>query len=400
MVPLLLAEPVNPPAAGRLDGAAAVLRTALRYGPVARGEIGRRTGLSPAAVSRHGADLLALGLVREPRQPAAAPRPGRPRIPLEVDTGHHLAAGVHLAVSRLTFALVDLRGRVVAREELARRPGAAVAEDLGRLRDHLPGFLRRHAAGRSVLGLGAVTGGWVDPDRGRVVANSALGWRDVPLRAEIEQATRLPVHLDNHARALAGAELLFGPGPGGDLVHLFVGNAVDAAIVTGGHVLRGRHNGAGGIAHLPVPGATPRCPCGAAGCLQATVADRAVADRAVAAGLLPRPDLGLLLAAARAGEPRAVELCRSRLRLLARPIGLLLDMLNPHALVLTEGVALFLPELLPVLHEALAEQAGRRVEQVVRAGAFGSDTLAVAAAAPVLAAVYQDPLALRTGRTR
>ncbi|MFD4154984.1 ROK family transcriptional regulator [Streptomyces hydrogenans] len=388
MRPALIATPGGRPAADQPD-AAAVLRAILRQGPLARTAIIRETGLSAAVVSRHAAELLAMGLVWEPPEPHRPPRPGRPRIPLDIETAHHVAAGVHIAVPRLTFSLTDLRGTVIAYEHVPRqRQHGAVLQDVAA---RLPGFLRRHLGGRSVLGLGVATGGWVDPDAGVLVENSALGWRDIPLRRSLQRAVGLPVHVEGHARALARAELLFGANRGGDLVHLFVGNAVDAAIATGGVLLQGRRYGAGGIAHLPVPGSAEPCPCGRTGCLQATVSDRAVARRAVAEGVIPHPDLRLLVRAARAGDVRALDLCRARLRLIAHAVRPLLDLIRPDDLVLTEFATLRLPRLLDELTRELTSGGDQ-----VRTGSFGVDTLAVAATAPVLAAVYQDPLGLRT----
>ncbi|MFD0140928.1 MULTISPECIES: ROK family transcriptional regulator [unclassified Streptomyces] len=389
MRPALIATPGGRPAADQPDGATAVLRAVLQGGPLARTAIIRETGLSAAAVSRHAAELLAMGLVWEPPEPSRRPRPGRPRIPLDIQTSHHVAVGVHIAVPRLTFSLTDLRGGVIAHERVPRQPqhGAVLRDVAARL----PGFLRRHAGGRSVLGLGVVTGGWVDPEAGVLVENSALGWRDIPLRRTLQRTLGLPVHVEGHARALARAELLFGTVRGGDLVHLFVGNAVDAAIATGGILLQGRQYGAGGIAHLPVPGSTEPCPCGRTGCLQATVSDRAVAQRAVAAGIIPHPDLQLLVRAARAGDARAMDLCRARLRLIAHAVQPLLDLISPDALVLTESATIHLPQLLDELIHELESDGDQ-----VRTGSFGTDTLAVAATAPVLAAVYRDPLGLRT----
>ncbi|MFG2819251.1 ROK family protein [Kitasatospora sp. NPDC048365] len=389
MLPALVARPGPQPVADRPDHAAAVLRAVLDRGPVARTALVGETGLSAAAVSRHTADLLSMGLVWQPPESAQPPRPGRPRIPLDIDTSHHVAAGVHVAVPRLTFSLTDLRGRVVASEHLPRadRPG----EVLGEVAARLPGFLRRNAFGRSVLGLGVVTGGWVDPEAGVVVENAALGWRDVPVRETLRRAVRLPVHVEGHARALAHAEMLFGRVGGGVLVHLFVGNAVDAAIATGGVLLRGRRHGAGGIAHLPVPGSKHPCPCGRTGCLQVTVGDRGLAEAAAREGIVPRADVHLLVRAASEGDERAVELCRSRLRLVARAVRPMLDVISPDAVVLTEAATLQLPQLLPELSRELGGADG-----LVRAGSFGADTLAVAAAVPVLAAVYQDPLGLHT----
>ncbi len=390
--------PEPAPIAG--GGAGAVLRAVLAGGPMARSAVGRATGLSPAAVSRHTSDLIGIGLLRELPPVAGPPRAGRPQLPLDIDTSRHLALGVHIGVPWLTFALMDLRGRVVAHERLPRTGDASTV--LATVRAHLPGFTARRAAGRSLLGLGVVTGGWVDSERGSVVENAALGWRDVPLREPLAGALgpsrgRLPVHVDSHARALAQAELLFGAAAGAtELVQLFVGNVVDAAIATGGTVLRGRRSRAGEIAHLPVRGSTEACPCGRTGCLQATVSERTVARRAHQQGLIARPDIELLSALAAAGHPGAVRLFEERLRLVAPAAALLLDMLNPEVLAVNELGLL----LVPGLAEYFAHQVGVRPEpsQLVTASAFGREVLAVAACAGVLDAAYRRPMELRTVR--
>ncbi|WP_406194453.1 ROK family protein [Kitasatospora sp. NBC_01560] len=391
---------VAPPAFGRAappaEGGAAglVLRAVLAGGPLTRTAVGRAIGLSPAAVSRHTADLIALGLLRE-LPPQGPPRSGRPQLPLDIDTRGHLAMGVHIGVPWLTFALLDLRGRVVAHERLPRQGDAS--DVLRVVRAHLPGFVARRSAGRPLLGLGVVTGGWVDSERGTVVEHGPLGWQDVPVRDVLAGATRLPVHLDSHARALAQAELLFGAGHGAtELVHLFVGNVVDAAIATSGGVLRGRRSRAGDIGHLPVPGSTEPCPCGRTGCLQASVSERTLARRAHREGLLPAPDFDRLLALAGAGEPAALRLFEERLRLVAPAAELLLNMLNPEVLVVTEAGLAVAPGLAEHLHRRLAEHARPEAARLVTAGSFGVDVLAVAACAGVLDSAYRRPMELRT----
>ncbi|MEU1423363.1 ROK family transcriptional regulator [Kitasatospora sp. NPDC005751] len=392
---------VAPPAHGRTPapteggGAGAVLRAVLTGGPLTRSAVGRATGLSPAAVSRHTADLTGLGLLRVLPPPDGPPRAGRPQLPLDIDTRHHLACGVHIGVPWLTFALLDLRGRVVAHERLPRRGDAAAV--LGAIRAYLPGFLARRATGHSVLGLGVVTGGWVDSESGSVVAHGPLGWHDVPVRDVLADATRLPVHVDSHARALARAELLFGAGSRAtELVQLFVGNVVDAAIATGGSVLLGRRSRAGDIGHLAVPGSSEPCCCGRTGCLQATVADRTLARRAHTLGLIPGPDFGLLLDLAGTGDPTAIRLFEERLRLVAPAAGLLLDVLNPEVLVVSEAGMSVASCLRPYLAAQIRLHSNAAPEQLVTATAFGVEVLAVAACAGVLDSVYQRPMELRT----
>ncbi|GAA2155158.1 ROK family transcriptional regulator [Kitasatospora kazusensis] len=395
---------VAPPTLGRGPlpveggGAGAVLRAVLAGGPLARTAVGQATGLSPAAVSRHTTDLIGLGLLRELPPPDGPPRAGRPRLPLDVDTRHHLACGVHIGVPWLTFALLDLRGRVTAQERIPRQGGARAV--LGAIRDHLPGFLARHTGGRSVLGLGVVTGGWVDSERGTVVEHGPLGWRDVPVRDGLARFTRLPVHVESHARALARAELLFGAGRGAtELAQLFIGNVVDSAFATGGTVLRGRRSRAGEVAHLPVPGSAEPCSCGRTGCLQATVSDRTVARRAHAQGLIPVPDFDLLLALAAVGADPALRLLEQRLRLAAPAAALLLNMLNPEVLVVSEAGLLVAPQLGGYLRAQVLEHSRPEPGQLVTAASFGTDVLAVAACAGVLDSAYQRPMELRTARS-
>ncbi|MGP9017232.1 ROK family protein [Streptomyces sp. BR1] len=398
--PLLVALPSpREPRRPDRDGPTAVLGAVLRDGPLARTALARATGLSPAAVSRHTAELIGLGLLRELAPPAGPPRAGRPQIPVAVDPGHHVACGVHIALGHTTFAVVDLLGRVVAQRRLPH--GGDVHDVLGEIVRRLPGFLAATAAGRSVLGVGVVTGGWVDSDQGIVVEHTPLGWRDVRVRDILAAGTRLPVHVEGHARALAQAELLFGAGSGrSELVQLFVGNVVDAAIATGGAVLRGRRSGAGDVTHLPLGDPELRCACGRRGCLQPSVSEFAVAVRAHAAGVIPAPEFPLLLGRAADGHPQAVRVLRERLRTVGRAAALLLDLINPEVLVLADSTAVFLPHLLPGLHEEVAAHSHLCAdpERAVVPTSFGRRVLAVAAGAAVLDAVYRRPMELRTAR--
>ncbi len=380
--------------------AAAILRTVLDHGPVARTAIGRATGLSPAAVSRQTAGLISLGLLRELPASSLSPRVGRPHVPLDVDTRRHLACGVHIAVPFVTFSVVDLRGQVVAREQRPREGDAmAVLQMIIR---HLPGFLARHATGSRVLGLGVVTGGRVDPELGLVVEHEPLDWRDVPVRAVLAAATGLPVHVDGHARALAQAEILFGdPRARRSLLHLFVGNVADAAFATDGSVHIGPNSAAGGIAHLRLADSDAPCRCGRSGCVQATLSERTLLRHAVGEGIISRPDLQDLLATALGGDRRAVALFRDRLRVVGRLIALLVDMMDPEIVVLTEAATLFLPALRADLFAEISaySRVCAEPERMVLPSSFGPDVLAVAAGAAVLDAVHRSPHSLLAGLT-
>ncbi|MFD3939518.1 ROK family protein [Streptomyces sp. NPDC058611] len=263
-------------------------------------------------------------------------------------------------------------------------------------------FLRECDTGRPLLGVGAALGGWVRPGRpdgaggpgaGVVVRHEALGWRDRPLAAELSRALGLPVSVDNHARAVAHAEILFGrPEARRSLVHLFIGNVVDAAFGIEGTVHQGPGAAAGDVAHLPVPGSVAPCACGRTGCLQATASDTALGAEAVRRGIVPDPSVPMLVDAAATGDPRADRLLRERARDVGRAAALLLDVFNPAVMVVTE--------LSSVLHDGYLDEIRDAAASLARAPGdpgrivpphAGPAVLPGAAATVLLGPLFRDP---------
>jgi predicted NBD/HSP70 family sugar kinase len=378
----------------RESSACAVLLAVLDHGPVARSTIARLTGLSPAAVSRQCGDLMKSGLLRETTGPYEQKVVGRPHVPIDIDVDRHLVCGVHIAVAHATLALMNPRGRIIA---LDRVPHVTTdpTRALSHIAERVPGFLAAHADNRVPLGLGVATGGWVDPAAGVIVAHPLLGWRDVPVRELLADRTGLDVRVDSHSRALARAEQLFGDSRSrSSIVHLFVGNVVDAAFGSGTALHQGPRSAAGAVAHLALPGRQDPCACGRLGCLQAAVSDRTLARRAAELAITRTPSFPELLALARAGEREAVGLFHERARLVGTAAAQLLDMFNPEVLVVVDQGLIHLPDCLTVLRDEVRARSAlpRDQEDVVVAGSFGPDVLGVAAGTVALDMVYENPL--------
>lgn len=382
----------------REANAATVLRAVLDHGPVARRSIAQLSGLSPAAVSRQCVDLLRLGLVRELPERVESSGVGRPQIPVDLHTGEDggpVAGGVHIGVPGSTFGLLDLRGRLLARRTFP-HDGIAPGDLSGEVVAGLRAFLAESTGDRHLLGVGAALGGWVDPALGTAVRHDTLGWHHRPLAAELSRGLGgIDVRIDNHARAIAQSEILFGrPAARRSLVHLFIGNVVDAALGIAGVVHQGPGSGAGDVAHLPVPDSTVTCPCGRTGCLEATASNMAVARTAVRRGIVPEADVFLVVDAAAAGDRRADRLLRERARAVGRATALLLDVLNPDLVVVTEHSSLLDPEYLEEIRGAAVDLSHvcKDPERIVGPHA-GMTVLPVAGGTIALNPLFRSPLA-------
>ena len=373
----------------RRTSASAILRSVLAHGPVARSTIARLTGLSPASVTDHCNRLTALGLIQEAATLRRSNGVGRPHVPVDLDDSRFVVGGVHVAVPYTTVALLDLRGRVVAERRLNHGEGKKEGDVLADAASGLNTLLAA-APDRVPLGVGVATGGWVDRDSGTIVEHPLLGWRDVRAREVIHALTGLPVHVDGHARALVNGERLFGRTAGGgrSLLHLFVGNVVDAAFATHDEVHHGPRSQSGAIAHLPLAGGTERCDCGRTGCLQAELSERTLCRRAREAGVVRTSDPMHVLAAAADGDPVAVRLLLHRARMVGRAAGLLLDVLNPDTVVVTEMGAVHREDCLA----ALREEVGPDRAAAVVPTSFPDSVLAVAGGSVALDVLYRDPL--------
>ncbi|MGW0078076.1 ROK family protein [Streptomyces cellulosae] len=329
--------PAHTPAASQ------IFTTVLTHGPLTRQEAARRTGLSPAAVTKAVRPLIEAGFLVEDADAETRPAPGRPANPVRVDGGRALFIGLKATGDEIIGVLTDLccRIRVARRVPLtgrAPREVLPVAADLVReLLTEAEGF------GVQVLGLGVAVAGDVDRAAGTVRFSPFLDWHDVPLAALAEEASGLPVTVDNDVRALTVAEQWFGDGVGlSDFAVVTVGAGIGCGLVVHGRVVSGAHGVAGEIGHVPVVPDGPPCHCGGRGCLEAVASDAAITARVREATGVPVADATEALALARAGDEGARAVYARAGEAIGRGIATVANLLGPERVIISgEGLAAY-----------------------------------------------------------
>ncbi|WP_394768518.1 ROK family protein [Lacisediminihabitans sp.] len=255
-----------------------------------RADLQRTSGLASQTISNITRRLIDAEMIRE-SEPSDAVR-GRPSIPLAVNGNGAFAVGVHVDPARLTILLLDVAGEVRHRQQL-RTPQATNPDEMTALIAVSTGRLIRESGidRDRVLGLGIAVPGPLDVITGVVLDPPQLPmWRDVRLRADLHDATGMPVLLDKDVTASAAAELRKSADP--DFLFIYLGSGVGASVVTQGQVLRGASNNIGEIGDILVDAAAEDLGwSGRRGGLAAACVPEALVIQAVQAGLMPLPDL-------------------------------------------------------------------------------------------------------------
>jgi glucokinase len=279
-------------------------------------------------------------------------------------------------VSKIKFPTLSEKG-----------PGYA----LGRIEQTIAQLLEqsRTRGPDEIQAIGISCGGPLDSRKGLILSPPNLpGWDAIPVVDRLTAKFGLPVALQNDANACALAEWQFGAGQGfSNLVFLTFGTGMGAGLILDNRLYSGTNDLAGEVGHVRLAERGPfgygkfgsfEGFCSGGGLVNLA---RPLIEKRLQAGqsvdFCPTPgDLGKLSAevlaqAALAGDETALEVFRLSGQYLGRGLALLIDLLNPEAIIIGSIFSrqrdLFWPHARAVIEtEALSLAA--QVCQVLPAG--------------------------------
>lgn len=316
----------------------AILNVIRTHGPIARADIARRTGLSPATVTGQTAELIHDGLIFEKQEGDS--RGGRRPVLLALVEDGIYVAGIKLAEDRASLAITDLNAEVIVNQEikLESRDPQAVSE-------HLAQALRHEMAAHDLafsrlLGLGVGLAGIVDSAKGICRLSPFNNWFDVPFAEYLEELLERPVYLDNDVNTLTLMEKLYGLGQHVDnFLVVTIGRGVGLGIVIDGEIYRGARGGAGEFGHVVIDPAGLETD-GERGTLETFVAEPWLVRRAQLQGL-NIDSIEAFTQLGRDGDPVVAGLLAQAGEVLGQSLANLVSLFDPSLIILSgEGVRL------------------------------------------------------------
>lgn len=389
----------------------ALLLTLLHEDNLSRIQLAKRTGLSNTTITNLIAELIQQGLVTEDKcvqdDPQVVRSVGRPRTGVCLNPDARYVIGIHIGVGIFRVALTNLRDEIVYNNQELFDVQEPAFDVLNLITNSVKELIKKSRISKKlILGIGVGASGLIDFQTGVNVFAPNLNWRDIPIKAHLENHLGLKVVVDNNVRAMALGEAYFGSGRSVDSLAFVYGRiGVGAGFIYEGQVFRGSTMGAGEIGHtnLLLEGGES-CRCGNSGCLETLVSEPVILKMAEKIQLLEpsgilaelikenqgENSLPIIFNAARQGDSAVLEMLQERAYYMGVALANMVNLYNPEMIVLggifSEGHDIFIDPLIKTVRQMAFADLGLRVR--IQATSFGWKAGVIGAAALALTSFF------------
>lgn len=322
-----------------------ILQHLYHNGVSSRAQIAKALGLSPAAITKITAQLIEAGAIEETGDMEG--EKNRRSIGLMLDTARFHIIGVKFARPLVQVGVFDLCGNTLSLEDQPPVANETIGEAVALMHARLKALLDQDP---SIIAIAMAVPGPYMRDEGRTaVVSSMQGWRDINFIEEFAHAFRVPVFVEQDARAGALAHYLFDleSHESDNLSYFLVGEGVGLGVIENERIINGALGAATEIGHVSIDINGRPCDCGNVGCLERYCSTPAIHDMLIEAGG-PVPDAArlthteatrALFALAKEGVEKAIEM----VRLIGRYIGYgcvnIFNTFNPRLIIIGDIVS-------------------------------------------------------------
>ena len=181
--------------------------------------------------------------------------------------------GVDIGCEDTTYAIVDVRGNIIAKDTFPTGDYPNVNIFISSLCDKIVEMILANGDYEDIRSLGVSA-----PSANYIESSSNLPWKGtIPLSAMMRDRLGLAVAVANDAHVMALGEATYGCAHGmKNFIFLILGHGFGSCMFSNGNAHLGSHGFAGEIGHACVVQNGRECGCGKLGCLEAYTATKGV----------------------------------------------------------------------------------------------------------------------------
>jgi predicted NBD/HSP70 family sugar kinase len=332
---------------------------------MARVELGRRVGLSAAAVSTITSDLIGNGVfVESAEEPAAENVRGRPPVNLQFNAQYARVAAASLRMDVVDAVVADFAGHILVREQFPCSTRSLTGEEVIAQCAMAVETVLSRAPGPAPSAIGLAVQGIIDPAVGRQVWSPILSIGDTDFVPPLTDHFGVPIVMENDATATALAAAQLVPDLRQGLVGvLMVGHGVGMGLLVDGGPFPGTRGASSEIGHVRRQPAGAQCRCGQRGCIEAYLADyalyrdaRTIANLSMTSHQQPSEQQMIeLVKRAEGGEPHVVGLFKEAGVALSDGVRVVASVLGPDRIAIAGSALRGFHLMQPTFEQGLQE---------------------------------------------
>ena len=185
-------------------------------------------------------------------------------------TNKNRVIGVDISLESTSYAIVDVRGNIIARDKFDTQDYSNVTEYVGKLGEVIVNLAEQNGGYQAIrsIGISAPSGNYLT---GCIENAPNLAWKGViPMAALLQDRLGVAVALGNDAHLAGLGEHAFGCAHGmNNFILITLGHGIGSCVFSNGKVHLGADGFAGEIGHTCLMYNGRICGCGKKGCLEA-----------------------------------------------------------------------------------------------------------------------------------
>ncbi len=258
--------------------------------------------------------------------------------------GKQVFIGVDLGGTAIKYGVCDEKGTILIEKKRPTSAQAAANEILEDIATGINELLKEsREMGTKVKGIGMGTPGSVDVVQGFLQGSTPnfRYWRDVPIRAFLEDRFHLPVFVDNDANAMAYGEFLFGSGKGyRHIIAITLGTGIGGGVIINGEMFRGHRYVGAEVGHMSIAYNGKKCRCGGIGCWELYASASAMVSHYNQLNpAVPVSGSREIFERYAQKDTAAMAVVRQEIEMVAAGVASLLHIFNPEVLIIGGGVS-------------------------------------------------------------